>query len=248
MAHAGQHCRFLPQQEDLWDFGTVRNVHARPGGPATLRRQREQQQHADARAFPQPPTTHPRQPSAVPSQDYRSRDYAMPPPSQNHAAFDTVRRGPPPVPSPARSTDTGPSGISAHSEYDEYSSAGGRAAPASQVAAGSGGSSSKERELQARARDALERERAKLEAMRLDDMRKHHNGEAEVRAARLAREREEAMGTAASGQSGQIGKADPEQEDDDGILGSVVLPVLDSVSASAVGGRASPRSSTAKGC
>ncbi|GAA5975607.1 hypothetical protein JCM10908_005215 [Rhodotorula pacifica] len=232
----------LPQQEDSWDFGTVRNVHARPGGPATLRRQRQQQEQSRPLQSIQPtqtryaPTPPPSQQKQQQYSDVRNRDYAAQPPAQaarpsqlQTAAFDTVRRGSAPCVS---SSNNGASVVSAHSEYDDYSSAGGgvggRGAPAQTTG-----------DAQARAREALDRERAKLEALRLEDARRKASGEEEERMAKLARQRAEAMGlstSASSGSSGSVGEEasvsledEEEEADDDGILGTVVLPVLDSI-------------------
>ena len=71
--------------------------------------------------------------------------------------------------------------------------------------------------------------------MRLEDARRRASGEEEARRARLARERAEAMGTITSA-SGSIDGHEDEigQEEDGGILGSVVLPVLDSVSSRSI--------------
>ena len=86
-------------------------------------------------------------------------------------------------------------------------------------------------QARAAAREALDRERARLEAMRLEDARRRASGEEEARRARLARERAEAMGTTTSPSGSSDGHEDEtEEEEDAGILGSVVLPVLDSVS------------------
>ncbi|BGP54537.1 hypothetical protein JCM8202v2_002123 [Rhodotorula sphaerocarpa] len=215
---------FLPQQEgDLWDFGTVRTLNARPGGPATLRRQRQQQEQS--RSFPDPPNRGP-VPASERRQDVRSRDYAEQGRGLNPAALETVRRGPAAAPSSRPANIAGPSAVSAHSENDEYSSAAGgasgRNSPAAAVA---------ERDAQAHARDALDRERAKLAALRLEEARRDASarGEAEdeeesSRAAWAAREREQA-----SGSNGHGTVDGGEGEDDEGILGTVVLPVLDSI-------------------
>lgn len=68
--------------------------------------------------------------------------------------------------------------------------------------------------------------------MRVEDARRRASGEEEAIRARLARERAEAMGTATSGSSDGHEEDDAVQKEeaDGGILGSVVLPVLDSVS------------------
>lgn len=90
---------------------------------------------------------------------------------------------------------------------------------------------SNDAQARAAAREALDRERARLEAMRLEDARRRASGEEEARRARLARERAEAMGTTTSASGSSDGHEDEiGEEEDAGILGSVVLPVLDSVS------------------
>ncbi|BGP38751.1 hypothetical protein JCM10449v2_002688 [Rhodotorula kratochvilovae] len=126
----------LPQQDDLWDFGTVRHIHARADGPATLRRRQHQQhqQHPHQQQH-HPPAPHPhaqhRAPPAPP---------AVAPAIRTHDYADTVRGAPPPS-------------ASAHSEYDEYSSAASSAAG----------------DADARARAALDHERERLEQLRLRD-------------------------------------------------------------------------------
>lgn len=89
--------------DDLWDFGTVRNVQPRGG---TLRK--HQAAMAAAATSNPPPARPPRadrdQPPA-PGTGVRVRDYAVNPPKAQPDAFDTVRQAP-----------------SAHSEYSEFSS------------------------------------------------------------------------------------------------------------------------------
>ncbi|GAA5876357.1 hypothetical protein JCM1840_005999 [Sporobolomyces johnsonii] len=200
----------MPTQDDLWDFGTVRHVHARPGGPATLRRA-QAQAHAQAHAQAQAQVKvqgHPSHGPSVQSHDYAaaplpsssSSQFRAPPPSTSsasiHPPFDTVRRA------PAPSTPTTPSssgGPSAHSEYDAYSSAGGSSADPNE-----------------RARDSLDRERVRLEALRIQED-----------------EEEDDAGRTPTKNGAR--RAEPEHEEeldeDDGgnILDTVVLPVLDSI-------------------
>lgn len=73
-----------PGNDDLWDFGTVRNVHARPG---TLKKTQAAAASGQALPFPPPPmvSTHPPTPAGVTSRDYADV-YA-----DSSAAFDTVR-------------------------------------------------------------------------------------------------------------------------------------------------------------
>lgn len=227
--------RFVSHEEDSWDFGTVRNVQARPGGPATVRVPRQQQQdHARQPLQPQPhqqPTRGAPLPPGITSRDYAA---PQPPPAQmdRPGAFETVRGGPVPSSVSSSSNGYGPTGISAHSEYDDYSSTG----SSGDGGGGGGGTPVQIRDdAQARAaREALDRERARLEAMRLEDARRRASGEEEARRARLARERAEAMGTT-SGSSDEHEDDAAEEEEDGGILGSVVLPVLDSVSSRFLG-------------
>ncbi|GAA5965175.1 hypothetical protein JCM8115_005379 [Rhodotorula mucilaginosa] len=208
---------FVSHEEDSWDFGTVRNVQARPGGPATVRMPRQQQQQEPAR---QPLQSHSyQQPThgAAPLQPgVTCRDYAAPEQMDRSGAFETVRGG------PAPSVSASSNGISAHSEYDRGGGGGeGGGIPVQ---------ARDDAQARAAAREALDRERARLEAMRLEDARRRASGEEEARRARLARERAEAMGTITSA-SGSIDGHEDEigQEEDGGILGSVVLPVLDSI-------------------
>ncbi|GAA6014218.1 hypothetical protein JCM10207_006136 [Rhodosporidiobolus poonsookiae] len=166
----------IPTQEDLWDFGTVRHVHARPGGPATLRRQQQQQQQQRAPVHAHdygaaPAYSRPQHPQ----QQQQAHQYAQP-------AFDTVR-----APAPPPSSSGG--GPSAHSEYDAYSSASGDAG------------------------NALDRERERLEALRIRD-----GG---------------ATPTRVGGAEGRHEDGLEEEEEEDGaegdIMSTVVLPVLESI-------------------
>ncbi|GAA5828369.1 hypothetical protein JCM11251_006216 [Rhodosporidiobolus azoricus] len=208
----------LPVQDDLWDFGTVRNVHARRDGPATLRRkqlqqQREQQQQAQYQQYQQ--WALPRGP------EIRTHDYGAPPPGplapargggSASPAFETVRRAPPSAPA---SSSSGGGGLSAHSEYDEYSS--------------QASSAGQERDGDARARDALDMERVRLEALRL---REGAGGSATpTNGRRGENDGEEADEEDEGGRSESVrAEADLEEgEEEGGILDSVVLPVLDSI-------------------
>ncbi|GEM06691.1 serine/threonine kinase 25 [Rhodotorula toruloides] len=183
----------IPQPDELWDFGTVRHVHARAGGPASLRRQQQQQR--------QPVPHHPAYPSqhSQPPPGVRSHDYAPRPPhpaAQQHS-YDTVRGTP-----PSSSSDAaGPT--SAHSEYDDYSSA----------ASSAGGA----RDPEERAREALDRERERLEALRLHDERQVQQA---------MQEQQYAHGQ--NGATVQAGQSQDLGVDEGGIMESVVLPVLDS--------------------
>ncbi|GAA6017866.1 hypothetical protein JCM11491_001197 [Sporobolomyces phaffii] len=190
-------------QEDLWDFGTVRHVHARPGGPATLRRAQAQQaqQRMQSQAPPEPfydPN--------VRSHDYAhgsmSRAPAAPAAHRHHQldpTFDTVRRAnPPSAPSSSGSTPLrGPP--SAHSEYDAYSSV----APSSV-------------DSDERARAALDRERERLERLKLEQEERERTPK---RSASQPRER----------QASNEGEDEPEDEAEGNILDTVALPVLDSI-------------------
>ncbi|GAA6062379.1 hypothetical protein JCM10212_003188 [Sporobolomyces blumeae] len=221
-----------PSQEDLWDFGTVRHVHARPGGPATLRRAQVQQVQQAQLAQQQAQQGQYRPPRDANDPGVRSRDYAHPapgplrppgpagrtaaPPVTTPPTFETVRRavaapGPPPtagVPStPPRlpvlpsSSSTSSDGLpSAHSEYDAYSPA-----PASVI------------DPDDIARQALDRERDRLERLRFD-------GAAPDVGPTVANGREE-------GRQGNEREREPsEEEDDEGnIIDTVALPVLDSI-------------------
>ncbi|GAA5914647.1 uncharacterized protein JCM6883_001028 [Sporobolomyces salmoneus] len=186
-------------QEDLWDFGTVRHVHARPGGPATLRRAQAQQ--AQQRFQSQEPHHDP---------NVRSHDYAhgsttrqSAAPHQHHQlnpTFETVRRAPP-LASPASAASLASGAPSAHSEYDAYSTAAPSAVDADE-----------------RARAALDRERERLEKMRLEQEEREHTPQRSQ--AEQPRQRE------FSNEGSQEGE---EEEGEGNILDTVALPVLDSI-------------------
>ncbi|GAA5911170.1 hypothetical protein JCM6882_006597 [Rhodosporidiobolus microsporus] len=195
----------VPVQDDLWDFGTVRNVHARRDGPATVRRKQLQQQQQQQPQQQQRPL--PRGP------EVRTHDYGAPPgpptPTRGGGsgspAFETVRRAPPSAPS----TGSGPS---SHSVYDEYSS--------------NASSAGRDRDDDERARDALDRERARLEALRLRDQ----GGSATPTNGRRGERYEDGEEADEEDAGGRNGQAELEEgEEEGGILDSVVLPVLDSI-------------------
>ncbi|GAA5840955.1 hypothetical protein JCM9279_001272 [Rhodotorula babjevae] len=182
----------LALADDLWDFGTVRHMHPRADGPATIRRRQQQQQHEQhSSRLPQQPQQHTRAPPQPPH--HRSAPApALAPvaaPVRSHDFADTVRGAP-----------------SAHSEYDDYSSA-----ASSSGGGGAGGASS--RDADARARAALDRERERLERLRIDE-----------RERALEREREEVRAREAAQQQEM-----DEEEGGGEILDTVVLPVLDSI-------------------
>ncbi|GAA5979517.1 hypothetical protein JCM5350_004920 [Sporobolomyces pararoseus] len=189
--------------EDLWDFGTVRHVHARPGGPATLRRaQAQQAQQAQQRFQSQEPHFDP---------NVRSHDYAHDSSTTRQATarhrqqldptFETVR-GAPPIASSTSATSLASSGApSAHSEYDAYSSVAPSAMDADE-----------------RARAALDRERERLERMRLGQEEKEKTP---ARSNSQGREREVSQAVA--------GQDQEEEEGEGNILDTVALPVLDSI-------------------
>ena len=181
--------RALAVADDLWDFGTVRHMHPRADGPATIRRRQQQQQYEQhqshlpqqqhSRAPPQPPhhRSAPAPALAPVAAPVRSHDFA-----------DTVRGAP-----------------SAHSEYDDYSSAA--------SSAGGGGAGASSRDADARARAALDRERERLERLRIDERERAFEREREELRAREAAQQQEM----------------DEEEGGGEILDTVVLPVLDSV-------------------
>ncbi|GAA5869750.1 hypothetical protein JCM16303_001782 [Sporobolomyces ruberrimus] len=191
-------------QEDLWDFGTVRHVHARPGGPATLRRAQAQQAQQRYQSQNQ---SHPYQDLNVRSHDYaqasvgRQQANVAPLQHQLNPTFDTVRRAAPPPSSSGSSESTPSQGpLSAHSEYDAYSSV----APSSV-------------DPDERARAALDREREKLEKLRLDQDERDRTPK---RSSSQPREREA---------SHELQDEDQEEDGEGNILDTVALPVLDSI-------------------
>ncbi|BGP14715.1 hypothetical protein JCM10213_002756 [Rhodosporidiobolus nylandii] len=203
----------IPTQEDLWDFGTVRHVHARPNGPATLRRN-AQNPYAAAHA---PPHAPPPQPSHSHYQNaVHARDYAQPSGASpsSEPLFDTVRRAPPPASSASNPSSASTSGPSAHSEYDAYSSTtGGSVRRRNDEAAAV-------RTADERARDALDRERARLEALRLQGGGATPKG----------RSREDSAEDAdAEYEEDDGAREDEREEGEEGIMETVVLPVIDSI-------------------
>lgn len=196
--------RSLQAQEDLWDFGTVRHVHARPGGPATLRRAQAQQAQQQYRQQSQPPQHHPSHGSSVRSHDYaRASPSTSSQPLQPNPPFDTVRRAP-----PSSAASFSSSNPSAHSEYDAFSSA----APSTVDA-------------DERARDALDRERDRLEKLRLQQVQEEEDRYADDRSTTPRRGDVASRGREDSNES-----QEDEEEAEGNILDTVVLPVLDSVS------------------
>ncbi|GAA5969723.1 hypothetical protein JCM11641_008018 [Rhodosporidiobolus odoratus] len=208
----------IPTQEDLWDFGTVRHVQARQGGPATLRRnQQPPAQHQIHQQQPPPPHG-----PSVRSYDSAASPQLAASGSQPH--FDTVRRALPPAP-PSTSAPSSPGGPSAHSEYDAYSSA----------ASSSGQDVDTDIDSDARARHALDRERERLEALRSREHERERGGATPTR-----RTVGGAGGGTGAGDSraeeadGEEGYGDEEEgreegEAEGGIMETVVLPVLDSI-------------------
>lgn len=191
--------------EDLWDFGTVRHVHARPGGPATLRRAQAQQaqQRVDAQQQQQQyEQQESRLDSNVRSHDFAHAHGASPSlaPSHGHhqsPTYDTVRRAVPLASSASTTSFASSNTPSAHSEYDAYSSVAPSAVDADE-----------------RARAALDRERERLDALRLD----RDEGVASSQPQHRGREREPTQG-------------DEDEDGEGNILDTVALPVLDSVRA-----------------
>ncbi|GAA6002416.1 STE20 family serine/threonine-protein kinase [Rhodotorula paludigena] len=157
---------FVPQQDDLWDFGTVRHVHARADGPATIRRRQQQQMQQQQQQQQQQQRGYP-----TPSPALRTHDYAAASPSHD-PAFATVRGSAPPSSSSAYR-----GAPSAHSEYDAYSSS-----ARSDAGAGAGG------DADARAREALDRERVRLERLQLRDEQER---EARAREEEMARRQQQ---------------------------------------------------------
>ncbi|GAA6034366.1 hypothetical protein JCM8097_002690 [Rhodosporidiobolus ruineniae] len=198
----------IAPQDDLWDFGTVRNVHARRDGPATLRRNQMAAQMAAAQA---------QQAQQQQREGVRSRDYGAPERSASGGAYETVRLAAPPAPrtSSAASSSGGPS---AHSEYDAYSPS-----PASAV------NGHEPRSEEERAREALDRERGRLEALRL---REGEGGATPTRSGGRQDEREYENGHGHGG-GGHAADAEEDEleegEEPGGIMETVVLPVLDSI-------------------
>ncbi|GAA5931970.1 STE20 family serine/threonine-protein kinase [Sporobolomyces koalae] len=201
--HSGDSENELQQSaDDLWDFGTVRHVQARPGGPATLRRaQAQQAQQAQQRyQETQESNGYIHDYAASPS---TQRVSPAPLSNQMNPSFETVRRAVP-VPTAPSSTSTGSvasrGNPSAHSEYDAYSSGVPSAVDADE-----------------RARAALDRERERLEVLRLEQVREEEQHATPRRHDPQHRERE-------------LSQEGEEDEDADGnILDTVALPVLDSI-------------------
>ncbi|ORY88905.1 kinase-like domain-containing protein [Leucosporidium creatinivorum] len=208
-----------PIADDLWDFGTVRNVQPRAGtlrknqataaAAAAAQQQQRQQQQAYRSAYPEH-TGHPSTPTGVKSHDYaiqqqqqQQRAYQQQQQQQGYhphpqggaahqasqPAFETVRRQAPP---PAR-TGSPAASNSAHSEYSEFSSR--PSVPDEE-----------------RARVELDRERERLERMRIGQQQEE--------------ERRRGGRTPTNGETEQ---EDGEQEDNGNIMDTVVLPVLESI-------------------
>ncbi|GAA5852659.1 hypothetical protein JCM8547_002580 [Rhodosporidiobolus lusitaniae] len=196
----------IPIQDDLWDFGTVRNVHARPNGPATLRRNQLAAAHQAALAqqaqqLPQQPSRRHEHGSSVQSFDYASHAPAA---SSSSPRFETVRKAPPPAPPSS-------SGNGATSEYDAYTDTTGSVRRSDSV----------------RARDALDRERERLAALRVSG----GGGTTPTRAGEGVNGRRHAREDTGEEADGEDGEAQEEEEEEEegGILDTVVLPVLDSI-------------------
>lgn len=198
-------CRSQVQNDDLWDFGTVRNVQARP---ATLRKNAA----AAAAAQQSAPLHSDRELPPPPSPGVRAHDYATtsPSPPSPHArpartggpdqpAFETVRRsivGPPP---------------SAHSEYSDYSSS--PSVPSEQ-----------------RPRVELDREKERIERERLVGLQLEQHQRAQVSRPDSWASSEEGERREEERTPTRERTASEEDEDGGSILETVVLPVLDSVS------------------
>lgn len=191
--------RALAQADDLWDFGTVRHVQARPDGPATIRRRQQQlqQQYQQYQQYQHPP---PQQHSRAPPQAPHSRAPAPAEVVRSHDFADTVRGSAPPS--------------SAHSVYDEYSSAASSSSAGTSAGAGTPRANA---DADARARTALDRERQRLERLRLAEEERERE-----------RDREEEL-VRAQQQQQQYDQGPDVEEEGGEILDTVVLPVLDSV-------------------
>lgn len=196
--------------EDLWDFGTVRHVHAKP---ATLRRNQppapvttssaafnNSPQQPSSRAPPSSPTK-PTASGGTP----RAKDYAVAQP-QTKPSPSPTKSSPPSAPPSTFSTvkisgrfPTGSPVVSAHSEYTDFSS-------------------SPSIPLSDRARVELDREKARIEAERERDREKQRMPQHSQQHARTA--------THGSGVSSHNGE---EEEGEEPILDTVLLPILDSV-------------------
>lgn len=196
--------------EDLWDFGTVRHVHAKP---ATLRRNQppapvttssaafnNSPQQPSSRAPPSSPTK-PTASGGTP----RAKDYAVAQP-QTKPSPSPTKSSPPSAPPSTFSTvkisgrfPTGSPVVSAHSEYTDFSS-------------------SPSIPLSDRARVELDREKARIEAERERDREKQRMPQHSQQHARTA--------THGSGVSSHNGE---EEEGEEPILDTVLLPILDSI-------------------
>ncbi|KAL8286384.1 hypothetical protein RQP46_004401 [Phenoliferia psychrophenolica] len=189
--------------DDLWDFGTVRHVQARPG---TLRKTQAAASAPGPIPFSQQPSPRP-PPAAVasssshtatPTQQQQKpivRDYADAP------AFGTVKLAPGAAP--------GGAGGSAHSEYSEYSSS------------RSVGDEDRARVELDRERERIEREREKA-AERSERERQEKDRQQQQQ--HTPRQQNGTNGSESSGD---------ERDDEEGgnILDTVVLPVIDSIHA-----------------
>ncbi|TNY24501.1 kinase-like domain-containing protein [Rhodotorula diobovata] len=189
----------LAQADDLWDFGTVRHVQARSDGPATIRRRQQQlqQQYQQYQQYQHPP---PQQHSRAPPQAPHSRAPAPAEVVRSHDFADTVRGSAPPS--------------SAHSVYDEYSSAASSSSAGTSAGAGTPRANA---DADARARTALDRERQRLERLRLAEEERERE-----------RDREEEL-VRAQQQQQQYDQGPDVEEEGGEILDTVVLPVLDSI-------------------